>query len=163
MTAVRIAALPILGLLIAGCSSEYTAPTTFTISESAVTQTVSDVLNHTGSSAKPTGTPDAICTDDGGKCTISYTVAEVTGIDNDIELIQPTRQIWKTLFEDPRFQGGIITVSGPATTVGGKSDTSTYFTLACDRDAAGQIDWDHVDGKGLRTLCDYNAKISGMG
>jgi hypothetical protein len=74
----------------------------------------------------------------------------------------PTRQIWKTLFTDPQFESGVINLKGPVTTIGGKSETSTYYTLSCDRSAASQIDWDKVDGDGLRTLCNYVARIKGF-
>jgi hypothetical protein len=70
--------------------------------------------------------------------------------------------VWKALFADPAFQSGTITVSGPVTSVGGKSSTDIYYSLTCDRKAAAQIDWDKVDGNGLRTLCAYSPKIKGM-
>jgi hypothetical protein len=79
-----------------------------------------------------------------------------------MQLIEPTRQMWKALFNDPQFQSGTITVKGPVTTVGGKNETGSYYTLTCDRYAASQINWDNVDGKGIRTLCDYNAQLQGL-
>lgn len=95
-------------------------------------------------------------------CAITYTVKEPTGVSDDDELILPTRQMWKAMFTDPRFQSGTITVSGPATSVGGKSSTGVYYSLSCDQQAAQQIDWDKVDGNGLRTLCAYEPRIKGM-
>jgi hypothetical protein len=41
----------------------------------------------------------------------------------------------------------------------GKTETSTYYALTCDRDSVSQIDWNNVDGNGIRTLCDYNAQL----
>jgi hypothetical protein len=77
-------------------------------------------------------------------------------------LVLPTRQVWKALFTDPQFQSGTINVSGPVTTIGGKSKTDLLYTLSCDRDAASQIDWNNVEGKGLRTLCNYHAYVKGL-
>ena len=48
------------------------------------------------------------------------------------------------------------------TTIGGKSKTDLLFTLSCDRGAASQIDWNNVEGKGLRALCDYHAYVNGL-
>lgn len=68
---------------------------------------------------------------------------------NGIEkLILSKRQMWKAMFTDPRFQSGAITVSGPATSVGGKSSTDAYYSLTCDQQAAQQIDGNKVDGDG---------------
>jgi len=35
------------------------------------------------------------------------------------------------------------------------------FTLTCDRNAASQIDWDNVDGNGIKTLCNYSLSPAG--
>jgi len=77
-------------------------------------------------------------------------------------LVEPTRQIWKALFTDPQFQSGTIRVRGPVTTIGGKAETGVYYLLTCDRDAASHIDWNNVDGKGIRTFCDYQAQTQGL-
>ena len=57
----------------------------------------------------------------------------------DMQLIEPSRQMWKALLNDPQVQSGTITVKGPVTTVGGKNETGSYYTLTGDRDAASQI------------------------
>ena len=80
----------------------------------------------------------------------------------DLQLVEPTRQIWKALFTDPQFQSGTIRVRGPVTTIGGKAETGVYYLLTCDRDTASHIDWNNVDGKGIRTLCDYQAQTQGL-
>lgn len=156
--AVAVAAL----IFAAGCStSDYSAPSSFTVSNDAVAHVVQDALAHTSGATREDGTPTVNCLGE-ISCTIAYTVQEPNGLDNDFELILPTRQIWKALFTDSQFQNGAITVSGPTKSVGGKSGIWQLFTLSCDRNAAAQIDWDHVDGKGLRTLCDYTPHVSNM-
>jgi len=137
------------------------APSHFTVSNNAVVGLTTNVINNTEDSPGLNGTPTASC-QGRGHCQIIYTVKEPSGISTDLELIQPTAQIWKGLFEDPNFQGGTIEVKGPTTSVGGKSGNSLLFTLSCDRSAASQIDWNHVDGNGLRTLCLYNQTAKGL-
>lgn len=79
-----------------------------------------------------------------------------------MQLISPTAQMWKAMFNDSQFQSGTITVKGPATTAGGKTETTVYFTLTCDRADASKIDWDIVDGHGIRTQCDYEPQTEGL-
>ena len=38
-------------------------------------------------------------------------------------------------------------------------EKSVFFTLSCDRGAASQIDWNNVDAKGLKTLCNYTQQV----
>ena len=66
------------------------------------------------------------------------------------------------MFEDSNFQHGTIEVVGPVTSVGGKSSNGPLWTLACDRSAASQIDWDNVDAKGMRSLCTFTPLVSGL-
>jgi hypothetical protein len=150
-----------------GCSSTppYSAPQSFTVSNDAIVRVVHDVMD--GESIELDGSPMVNCS---GRttCTISYTIKLEKGwlasalVDPDRQVIEPTRQIWKALFTDPQFQSGTITLSGPVKTTGGKTETGTYYTLKCDRGAASKIDWDNVDGKGVRTLCDYDAQAPGL-
>ena len=137
------------------------APSSFTVSDSAVVDLTKNVINNTSDSPGLQGTPQADCTGE-TQCDITYTVKEPTGISTDLELIQPTAQIWKGLFEDPNFQSGTITVSGPVTSVGGVNSNGPLFMLSCDRTAASQINWDNVDGNGLRTLCQYTKIAKGL-
>lgn len=137
------------------------APSHFTVSDNAVVSLTTNVINNTENSPGLNGTPTANC-QGRGHCQITYTVKKPSGISSDLELIQPTAQIWKGLFEDPNFQGGTIEVKGPTTSVAGKSGNSPLFTPSCNRSAASQIDWDHVDGQGLRTLCQYNQIATGL-
>jgi hypothetical protein len=147
----------------AGCStsmSDYRAPSSFTVSNGAVAHVVQDALAHTIVAAHENGTPTVSCSGE-TSCTIAYTVQEPNGmLPSDDELLLPTRQIWKALFTDPQFQNGTITVSGPTTSVGGKSEISPLFNLFCDRDAASQIDWNNVQLNGLKTLCNYTPLVS---
>jgi len=140
---------------LSACStSDYSAPSSFTVSGSAVSDVVTQAINNTSGSPGLNGSPQVNC-DGETSCNITYTVKEPTGIDSNLELVQPTRQIWKAMFEDSNFQSGRIEVDGPLTSVGGKSSTGPFFTLSCDRSAASQIDWNNVDGKGLKALCTY--------
>lgn len=168
----------VLYVLIASCgdshtssgssSGPYSAPSSFTVSNEAVAQVVHDAIAGDSDATKMDGSPVVNCTGE-TTCTIAYTVQEPARAlwgskddATDMQLIMPTRQMWKALFADPQFQSGTINVSGPATTIGGKSKTDVFYTLSCDRDAASQIDWNNVDGKGLRTLCNYQAQIQGL-
>jgi hypothetical protein len=151
-----------------GGSHPYAAPTSFTVSNDAVAQVVHDAIAGDSTATKMDGSPVVNCTGE-TTCTIAYRVQEPAGAlwgskDDaaDMQLVMPTRQMWKALFADPQFQSGTVSVSGPVTTIGGKSKTDVFYTLSCDRDAASQIDWNNVDGKGLRTLCNYQAQVQGL-
>jgi hypothetical protein len=137
------------------------APSNFTVSDSAVVSLTKNVIDNAGSSPGLQGTPQADCRGE-RHCRITYTVKQPTGISTDLELIQPTAQIWKGLFEDPNFQSGTIEAEGPLTSVGGVSSNGPLFTVSCDRNAAAQINWDAVDGNGLRTLCQYTKLVKGL-
>jgi hypothetical protein len=164
--------LVIAGVLLYACvscsgdSHTYSAPTSFTVSNDAVAKLIQDTVAGAQFATNIDGSPEVNCTGETA-CTIAYKVQKTAGglwgdTALDHQLIEPTRQIWKALFTDSHFQSGTITVSGPVTTVGGKSETSTYYTLACDRSAASQIDWDKVEGKGMRMLCNYVAQTQGL-
>jgi hypothetical protein len=146
----------------------YSAPASFTVSNDAVAKVVRDVIAGTIGATPLDGSPTVNCTGE-TNCTIAYTLQEPAGalvggeVDAaDFQVTLPTRQMWKTLFTDPQFQSGAITVSGPVKSIGGKFETNTYYSLACDRSAASQIDWNNVDGDGLRTLCNYVAQTKGL-
>lgn len=149
------------GVVAISGSSGYSIPTSFTVSDSAVSHVVTGVINSEEDSPGINGQPTVNCVGD-SSCTIGYTVKQPAGISAALELIDPTRQIWKALFEDSNFRSGTITVSGPATSVGGKTTNSPLFTLTCDRSAAAQIDWDNVGVQGLKTLCNYTAHVGGL-
>ncbi len=67
------------------------------------------------------------------RCKIAYTVQEPVGFMNDVELILPTRQIWKAIFTDPQFRNGTITVSGPVKAGRGKETSVFFFRSREDR------------------------------
>lgn len=75
----------------------------FVVSSSSVEQLVTD----TGSGEDP----DARC-DDRRFCEVSYRV-EIIGIDTDQELVLAQNEVWKGMFDDPQFDGGVITLRGP--------------------------------------------------
>lgn len=145
-----------------GCSETppYHAPQSFVVSDEGVTKVAEDAIMGDSKAAQLGGSPVVKCTP--STCTITYTVQKSPGFDSDAELLYPTRQIWKALFTDPKFQSGTMNISGPVTTVGGKSETAPLLTLTCDRDALSQIDWDKIDGDGFRTLCGFVAHSAGL-
>jgi hypothetical protein len=149
--------------LLAGCTPSYTAPTKFTVTNGAVAKAVEQVIAADKEATQLDGPASAHC-DTAKTCQIAYTIEEPLGDTSGMDgiMIQPTRQIWKTLFADPQFTSGTITVSGPVVSVGGTSSTGVYFTLTCDRHAAAQINWDRVDGNGLRTLCAYSPELKDL-
>ena len=163
-----VASVPIgfaVGTLVA-CSSgpRYSAPAIFTVTSDAVAKVVQQAIDADSVAAKLDGAASANC-DSTKTCVIAYDIHQpVVGSSSmdDTEMIEPTRQVWKTLFADPNFQSGTITVSGPVTSAAGKTSTDVYYFLTCDRKAAAQIDWDMIDGNGLRTVCAYSPKVKGM-
>lgn len=126
----------------------------------AVSRLVADTIKKSGLNGGLSGHPETTCAN--GFCSIRYALKEPGGIDTDVELLEPQRPIWKALFADPRFTRGSIEVDGPLSSVGGKRSVGAYLTLSCDRAASNQIDWDNVDGKGLRTLCTYTPMAKGV-
>jgi hypothetical protein len=148
---------------LAGCSvpRTYTAPASFTVSNESVTKAIDEVMA-LNSMVKIAGQPAVDCTGE-TRCSIAYAIQHSLGGSSnweDNELIRPTRQIWKTLFADPRFQSGTITVSGPE--ISNSSATQPYYRLSCDRQRAAHIDWSNIDGWGLRRECQYSPLISGL-
>ena len=142
-----------------GCSTthDYSAPASFTVSNDAVAHVVQQALTRTTFATREDGRPTVNCLGE-TRCTIAYTVQEPVGFLNEVELILPTRQIWKAMFTDPQFQNGTIMVSGPVKTMRGK-ETPVLFTLSCDRGAASQIDWNNVGAKDLQNLCNYTRQV----
>lgn len=149
--------------LIAGCagSSDYKAPGSFTVSDSAVADVAESAVNNTSGSPGMRGSASANCSGE-RSCNIRYTVKQPAGISTGTELVDPTRQIWKAMFEDSQFQHGTITVEGPVTSVGGKNSNAPLFTPACNRSAASQIDRGNVDSHGIETLCTYIKLVNGI-
>ena len=146
-----------------GCSRPYiyTAPATFTVTNESVSKTIEAVMTYT-STVPIDGTPVVSCTGE-THCTMAYTIQYSVGESPnwaDQEMIRPTRQIWKTLFTDPQFQSGTITVSGPAPSAGGKRQP--YYSLTCDRQHTVHIDWTGIQGSGIRHACDYSPVTQGM-
>jgi hypothetical protein len=142
-------------LLLGGCggASNYSAPSSFTVSNAAVSAVVTQAVNHTASSPGLNGSPIVDCSGE-SSCYI-YTVNKRAGINHDIELLR-TRQIWKALFEDSKFQIATLEVDTPVTSaVAAAGGRNTLFILVCERSAASQIDWSKVDVKGLKTRCRY--------
>lgn len=146
-------------IVVAGCATtrDYTAPTSFTVSNATVADVVQQTLTRTSYATRGDGPPTVDCSGE-THCTIAYTVQEPVGFIDEVELMLPTRQIWKAMFADPQFRNGTITVSGPAKTLRGK-ETSVFFTLSCDRGAASQIDWNTVDAKRLKSVCNYTQQV----
>jgi hypothetical protein len=166
----RTSALALVVLAISvSCSSNdrYSAPKVFTVSNDAVTQVVRDAVAGDRFAAQLDGAPEVGCT---GRttCMVSYTVHEANGTVfhkeriADEQLILPTAQVWKALFNDPQFQSGTITVKGPVPNVRGGSDVQTYFALTCYRAAAAKIGWDDTDGHGVRKQCIYRPQTKGL-
>ena len=164
---VALAMLVTVGILLYDCVSTSGDSHTYAVSNDAVAQVVHDAIAGDHDAAPLNGSPMVDCTGE-RNCTIAYTVQQpMRGLRDkegvaDLQLVKPTRQIWKALFTDPHFQSGTIRVRGPVTTIGGKAETGVYYLLTCDRDAASHIDWNNVDGKGIRLLCDYQAQTQGL-
>lgn len=149
--------------LLAACSvpRTYSPPATFTVSNESVTKAIEEVLT-VSSVVRIDGEPNVNCAGE-TRCSIAYAIEQsVGGSSNweDNELIRPTREIWQTLFTDPKFQSGTITVSGPQPS--NDHATQPYYKLSCDRRQTAHVDWSDIDGWGLRRNCDYSPLIGGM-
>ena len=126
------AMLVTVGILLYACVSTSGDSHTYAVSNDAVAQVVHDAIAGDHDATPLNGSPVADCTGE-RNCTIAYTVQPPMGGlgDNervaDLQLVEPTRQIWKALFTDPQFQSGTIRVRGPVATVGGKAETGTYY------------------------------------
>jgi hypothetical protein len=155
--------------VVTGCESmpRYSAPEAFTVSNDAVTQVVRDAVAGDRFAAQLDGAPQVDCAGQ-TTCVIGYTVHEANGTVfhkeriADEQLILPTAQVWKALFNDPQFQSGTVTVKGPVPMNKGDDQIASYFTLTCDRAAASKINWDHSDGHGIRAQCTYRPLTRGM-
>jgi hypothetical protein len=142
---------------LAGCSEGFKAPSSFTASERSVSALVTEAIDKETTSPGLAKPPTVNCSS--SECTISYVVKEPTGISFDDELIQPTRQIWKALFEDSNIQDAKITVEGPVVSVGGQKSIGELYSLSCTREDANQINWDGVEADGLKKICEYNKAV----
>lgn len=93
-----------------------------------------------------------------GTCVIHYNPDQY--VSSPDEFLDALRPIWQKLFSDPRFQNGYIEGWAKLTSVGGKSSHGRAFSIACDRAANAQIDWNNVDAKGMKALCVYHAFVN---
>lgn len=159
---IAVVVLIIIIAAVAGSSGSGNAPKHFTVSNAAVASLVKNVINNNSSSPGLAHPPSVDCTASGSHCNINYTLKEPAGISAGLELIVPTAQIWKGLFEDSRFNSGHITVSGPLVSQGGKSSTGAMFTLDCNRSDADQIDWGTVDAHGIQSICTFDQLIRSL-
>lgn len=162
LTVIAVVVLIVIISAIAGSSGSGNAPKNFTVSDGSVAGLVKNVINNNSDSPGLAHPPTIDCTSSGSHCVIDYTLKQPAGISAGDELIVPTAQIWKGLFEDPRFNSALITVSGPLVSQGGKSSTGAAFTLSCDRSDADLIDWDTVDAHGIQSICTFHQLIRSL-
>jgi hypothetical protein len=97
----------------------------------------------------------------GGKvtCGVTYEIDELVGIDADEELLNAQRDVWETLFANPRFKEGFVELEAPVETVGGKESVDPVLRVRCDRAAARQIDWGNVQSDGMKQLCRWDQLV----
>lgn len=155
-----------------GSNTSVTAPQNFAATSTDIIQETRAAIDNAADSPGIHGSPSARCEQlsaadspaaaSGLNCLVFYTVNEPAGISNDLELFQPMRPIFRALFGVRDVQGVVIQVSGPTTSIGGKTSDNTLFTLGCNRAADSQIDWSNVDEAGLKQLCTFVAAVKGM-
>jgi hypothetical protein len=145
-------------LALAGCggSGEGKAPASFTANNESVAKITEEAING-GSSPGLASAPRVHCSS--GECKISYAVKEGTGISYEHEMILPTRQIYKAIFEDASIQAAKITAEGPLKSLGGKSSVGPIYELECTKEQASQINWDEVDEHGMTQICKYERLV----
>lgn len=159
---VAIVVIVVIISALGGSGGSGNAPKNFTVSDISVAGLVKNVINNNADSPGLAHPPSTDCTSSGSRCVIDYTLKEPAGISAGLELIVPTAQIWKGLFEDSRFNSGLITVSGPLVSQGGKNSTGPMFTLSCNRTDADLIDWDTVDAHGIQSICTFHQLIESL-
>lgn len=91
-------------------------------------------------------------------CTVQYN-ADTPVFNAEKELLNNMRPIFKELFRDKRLKLAKLVPYGETTSVGGKKSVSPVMRISCDRAANQQIDWDSVDHKGMKVLCEYTALV----
>ena len=148
----------VIALMLVGCGSseEAKAPSSFTASNASVSELVTKEING-GTSPGLAKPPTVHCLNN--ECLISYVVKEPTGVSYEAEMILPTRQVWKALFEDPSIKGAKITVEGPVESLGGKKETGEIYELECTREDANQIEWSNVTEEGMTKICTYHKAV----
>lgn len=92
-------------------------------------------------------------------CGVTYEIDDLVGIDTDEELLNAQRDVWETLFANPRFKEGFVELEAPVETVGGKESVASVLRVRCNRAAARQIDWDNVQSDGMKQLCQWDQLI----
>jgi hypothetical protein len=138
-----------------GCfTTEYEAPSHFTVTSAGVAKVVSGAINDTVLSPGLKGSPSVRCSP--ASCVISYTVKGRAQFNPDVELLNPTRQIWRALLEDPRFQHATIHAD-----VAKGDGIEPLFTLDCQRAQVQRLDWNRVQGATLRRDCTFKAAGAG--
>lgn len=90
--------------------------------------------------------------------TISFTPSGF-GSDRD-EVTEATRKAQKVAWEKkPKPTSVLVEVESDTTSVGGKEQRDIVMGVLCSREAAAEIDWDNVQAKGLRILCDVSPRV----
>jgi hypothetical protein len=170
----------VLGLTcFAGCGeggeskSVFKAPASFTANEQSVSTLVTEAINKEGSSPGLASPPQVNCSS--SECTITYITKSPTGLLRpplgkeqsyfNKELIQPTRQIWKALFEDSNIKKAKIMVGGPVA-LNEQESARLLYSLECSRENASQINWDaseanwpEVEAYDLKKICKYHQAV----
>lgn len=105
------------------------------------------------------GTSPEVRCPHGHRCEATYRY-DFLGLGLDTELVMAQNEVWKAIFNNSDVRSGLITISGPTNTVGGKQRVEPLLRVACSRAAANQIDWDYVDREGMETLCNWRELVS---
>ena len=92
-------------------------------------------------------------------CTVQYN-ADTPVFSPEKELLNDMRPVFKKLFSDKKLKEAKLVPYGETTSVGGKKSVNPIMRISCDRAADDQIDWDNVDYKGVKALCDYTALVN---
>lgn len=95
---------------------------------------------------------DARCAAGDCEVTIDHRSTGV-GSDRDLATLAARQAQGATWGIHPEARSVMVTVSGILETAGGKRSRGAQMAVTCDRAAAGQIDWENVSARGVRSLC----------
>jgi hypothetical protein len=121
------------------------------VSSRSVATLVTDAIDNNSESSGLAHPPTVKCSASGARCNVQYTLKQTVGLNGPIGALEvgPTAQIWKGLFEDSRFKSGVIAAFGRPI----HGAEPEMFTVKCNRNDAGQINWDHVDAHRIESTC----------
>lgn len=153
----------IIAVATSSSGSSHKAPRNFKATPADINATIASAVDG-GDSPGLAKKPHSFCR--GGQtardCFVRYTIKEPAGISAALELISPTRPIFKALFGVSNVSNVHVKVSGPTISMGGKHSNSPLFSLTCSRQEATQIDWHDISASALEQICTFDQLVKSL-